>query len=100
IRDPLVTGVQTCALPISGANLVRRRLPAGTTTLLSGVSLGRGTRVYLGQGHPDRRRLVQLRLPVPDRLPPLLFPKRAAQHRGGRSEERRVGKEGRLGKWA
>src|SRR5258708_14827996 len=79
IRDDLVTGVQTCALPIwplrraGPAELVRRAVAADRNRAAAAPLL-------LGQGHPGRLgvNLVELRETI-----------------GGdaRSEERRVGKE-------
>src|SRR6476660_10386203 len=45
IRDDLVTGVQTCALPISSAGSAPRR------------GLGRGFEVLIGAGEPELARL-------------------------------------------
>src|SRR5205823_11056633 len=74
IRDKLVTGVQTCALPIWDGNCRagRPRLRRG------GLSLPRGSRFGPGAVDP----LVARRPPVPARS-------------RRRSEERRVGKEWR-----
>src|SRR5207249_6402227 len=85
IRDRNVTGVQTCALPISGT----------------------GARRFAVEGCPPGRP------PRPARVRPLPF-RRPRAGRGGwpggagqavwvswkRSEERRVGKEGRARWWA
>src|SRR5205823_9491040 len=83
IRDKLVTGVQTCALPISA-----RRLHS-----LEGRGLGTlAPRAPLGSRHTPLLpgRLDHLPLPGPRALPAGEERLRAA---GGRSEERRVGKE-------
>src|SRR5690606_40387829 len=77
IRDFHVTGVQTCALPILDRGAFRkgkppRRVPAG--------SQGRSRSAALGQGSLDLGTGVA---------------GRPAQAPVGRSEERRVGKEGR-----
>src|SRR3546814_14534283 len=92
-RCALVTGVQTCALPISWADRACHGPVAAISTLERGV--GPGTRGAVGQrlgaarmsrpaadfcpDHPDRRdrRLFDVCLPA----------------RRPRSEERRVGKE-------
>src|SRR5205807_6164633 len=75
IRDYKVTGVQTCALPISTA-----RTASGAS------SIAAGWRWY---SFPRRRRVRRCR-PRPSRA----FPKHAPS-RLARSEERRVGKEWR-----
>src|SRR5205823_9385442 len=87
IRDKLVTGVQTCALPICRVRPHR-----------------------VGKDRPGRRarrdRLRRSRLPPPahplHRRLPLQrrghLPRPHARRREGRSEERRVGKEGRWGR--
>src|SRR5438105_8654103 len=82
IRDPLVTGVQTCALPIYEwpglPSTSSNRLPAlrGTQVASSAHSLGRRGRLFW----------EVLRMTEPASGP-------------GRSEERRVGKECRS-RWA
>src|SRR4051794_41703693 len=75
IRDGRVTGVQTCALPISG--------PA--PLVLEGAGPGQGGRDLTGD-QPDEAAVVGIQRPVP--VQP-----------GDRSEERRVGKECRS-RWA
>src|SRR5438874_13374086 len=83
IRDLYVTGVQTCALPISASPFGRQ---------LTGVNLER----LLALG----RSLVEERPLTSAELRPLLrkrWPKRDEESL--RSEERRVGKEGRSGGW-
>src|SRR2546429_4658661 len=73
IRDVAVTGVQTCALPISG-------------------SLGR--RLHLRGANDEVRRLAQAFDEMLDRIDGTL--ERERQFTANvRSEERRVGKEGR-----
>src|SRR5207249_7278180 len=80
IRDRNVTGVQTCALPIY--------LPAGFARPHSPRILRRRDRV-------DPRILDRLAAEPGDQ-----GGGDAARGRGqGRSEERRVGKEGRCGRW-
>src|SRR5439155_17794463 len=93
IRDGHVTGVQTCALPISALPLGRRARAAARPP---------GRR----NGRRARRRRA-LSPPGPDSPPPppecLQGWRRAATARDGappRSEERRVGKEWRSGGWA
>src|SRR5438552_5777319 len=77
IRDDLVTGVQTCALPISAARFAAvRRIGAGVL-----APFGR-----LGEGGVDQR-------PAPVDLVG------AVEFGQQRSEERRVGKEWRSGWW-
>src|SRR2546430_5591716 len=55
IRDLTVTGVQTCALPISVVGLVRR--PAGGRGDPRGRSGAGGSALHLGQQLPDGRGL-------------------------------------------
>src|SRR5207247_5903798 len=77
IRDPLVSGVQTCALPIAGRPRWGRRA---------------------ADSHPaPRARPAASGPPGPAPTPagPPRFP--ALPTRGARSEERRVGQEGRVG---
>src|SRR5437879_13015118 len=78
IRDTSVTGVQTCALPISGED-------ADLVVIGPEVMIGRRTVVGGLRRRGDRRRLE---LRTGDLLPA-----------GGRSEERRVGKECRC-RWS
>src|SRR3712207_7195988 len=79
IRDIGVTGVQTCALPIWRAS-------------------AQGERARVGQRHPllpaRRDGVAALAARSPALADRLLLPAALAA-RGGRSEERRVGKEGR-----
>src|SRR3712207_8428988 len=78
IRDIGVTGVQTCALPISP------RAPAACCLVAGGSSLGaRGARV--GAGCRDLSRLLPVHA--------LGLPQRLLRRDRERSEERRVGKE-------
>src|SRR3989442_5394422 len=78
IRDADVTGVQTCALPISPPSpLAAGRIPA------------RGRRGSLGRGPASRASGEGGAVRAPSaHQPPLLL-----QHAEHRSEERRVGKE-------
>src|SRR5687767_15223262 len=76
IRDKLVTGVQTCALPI----LPRRRLPVRRRPRADRLRPGNRRPVHHRHGTSDRR---------PDLLPCRDPPGGALR----RSEERRVGKE-------
>src|SRR5687768_18215529 len=74
IRDVAVTGVQTCALPIS-----RRRARRGAHWPACRAREARGLQAEAAAAWRARPRLRRYRrLPAPDR---------------GRSEERRVGKE-------
>src|SRR5205823_11059520 len=83
IRDKLVTGVQTCALPISLASSVARR----------GAGDARSERrPYQCRARAESRGPT----PAPDRPPRR---RRARTCRVRRSEERRVGKECRA-RWA
>src|SRR5438105_15472262 len=75
IRDPLVTGVQTCALPIWGSSATR------STRWRARMSALKST-------------------PRPSRhSTPSAIPCRVRGRALSRSEERRVGKEGRSGWW-
>src|SRR5687767_15295229 len=86
IRDKLVTGVQTCALPIShGATQLRR--PGGGRKVSGAMSESQGAHgapatLRQAQGRPEQRRGA-----------------RSGAGQGARSEERRVGKECRA-RWA
>src|SRR5207247_2764008 len=94
IRDPLVTGVQTCALPICerGAAIVH----SNTSVVLAGQPVAEGAgaahlvhvrEIYTGAGGP---------------LTAALWPlwRRQLLNAGARSEERRVGKGDRRGRSA
>src|SRR5207244_9099305 len=83
IRDDLVTGVQTCALPISGRRRARRR------TARNGG--GNGASKCCG-GHSST--------PAGSALPAASSTWRRAAPSCGRSEERRVGEGGRGRGWA
>src|SRR2546425_6703035 len=75
IRDKLVTGVQTCALPISD---VRREAQA------RGEALLRGARPSGGTSAPDRLRSGEARQPAGGRLaPPHAWGDRRASAGGG-----------------
>src|SRR5207247_2981642 len=84
IRDPLVTGVQTCALPISRGP--RDRPPPSRRERRSGRDRRRAPSTRASDACLDPRRA---RRGSPRNGPP----ERTA--RAARSEERRVGKEGR-----
>src|SRR5438094_1274435 len=83
IRDRTVTGVQTCALPISSGQINLSVLPAGV-----GMTLGAGA-ISLGNGAPASGSVIVQSSGALN----------AAQFAAGtiRSEERRVGKECRSG---
>src|SRR5690606_40478338 len=85
IRGFHVTGVQTCALPISGRGLseLRDQAVERRTVLRDERLYGRGW-LRTGQGGTDRRPMDRRR-------------GRENRHRGDRSEERRVGKEWKAG---
>src|SRR5207247_2962018 len=90
IRDPLVTGVQTCALPIS-LNWRGRPLTSHEVVIqtIAATRTSRGLRVeaVLDPGRlPDRRG---------DQQATSGSSATAAARHARRSEERRVGKEGR-----
>src|SRR5207244_8565326 len=96
IRDDLVTGVQTCALPICPRPLARL-VPTGGPTLLRGVQRPLS---------PDALEAMDAALhEAQARSRDQILQSAGDQHlarvrRGGRSEERRVGKEGELGEAA
>src|SRR5262249_59459229 len=94
IRDWSVTGVQTCALPI--LPFQRRRpqpllLPDGEVAVLE-VGRGQGGRLVAAEGAVERPQL-----PGDDPRGPAVGDDVVE---GQRSEERRVGKEGRCRGWA
>src|SRR2546430_6942892 len=78
IRDLTVTGVQTCALPISAARASRRRPLLGRARRAGMPSSSVGRALASGCGGLARK---------------LLRAGRSRDARNGRSEERRVGKE-------
>src|SRR5690606_39326558 len=98
IRDFHVTGVQTCALPISDIQLFPQSReqwlailrwdlePGDRDRVLINVPSGAAAIAFWTAGKP---------VPFDGRLPPSRRPEGTA----GRSEERRVGKEGQRG-WA
>src|SRR5206468_9470659 len=89
IRDLIVTGVQTCALPISGLGFRLRFLSGGmspSARLVNGKVLPERSGYYVGW------RMVDTLVRHAGIAPAL----RAAAHEF-RSEERRVGKEGKDG---
>src|SRR5207244_5653234 len=92
IRDDLVTGVQTCALPISGRPMtIGGQYVLGTGFLGLGVVLASEADFFrmFPQRPPDAVNLGLVTLKPgadPDRV--------ARQLRAARSEERRVGKGG------
>src|SRR5205823_9674903 len=93
IRDKLVTGVQTCALPIYQRQVASRLEPKNAAR--------RGAHTLLKLGHMDRLEAVGRRRgngPSP-RLGIVLI-LCEEQDVCFRSEERRVGKEWRAGGWA
>src|SRR5207247_6269719 len=79
IRDPLVTGVQTCALPILNTD-------EHGSVLLSRKSFAAWKEFY--PGFPGSARFQRARS----------FAIHRARKMRARSEERRVGKEGRYGR--
>src|SRR5437868_12594920 len=86
IRDRNVTGVQTCALPIFR--------PARRNHARLRVVCGRCDAPPRRAREPRHRFSAALRARAPRHRPPRVRPLRPA-----RSEERRVGKEGRHGGW-
>src|SRR2546429_7260913 len=77
IRDVAVTGVQTCALPISQA------VPGGWSDAAA-VQVGQSGYLRAAEGHAGREHSLRGVHQAPSRRKPR-----------ARSEERRVGKEGR-----
>src|SRR5207244_7711645 len=88
IRDDLVTGVQTCALPI-----YRARAPGLVAGGFERVE-ERGCRVHVVLEQAARLRPAD-HVTHPPLLVPRLGPDPAEDTERERSEERRVGKEGR-----
>src|SRR2546421_9240729 len=78
IRDLIVTGVQTCALPIYR---VRRSAPAPVGALLPLIFLG------------ERKKTKGAPAPIQPGRRSVGYDKRRCRRRAKRSEERRVGKE-------
>src|SRR5205823_9221923 len=99
IRDKLVTGVQTCALPISPdeLNLLKddhynRIIPVNIAWIIQEA----GILVFGDRIHESERRRVYL-ASDPDSQGPQPAHRRGAAR--NRSEERRVGKECKGGWW-
>src|SRR5205823_7337933 len=96
IRDKLVTGVQTCALPISRLHRqqkhhpVTRRRAGGDQIAQNGPLLDR----------TDNLRLLALHHGTPVAAVGQLIREELSSVRMLRSEERRVGKEWRSRRWA
>src|SRR5207247_5244794 len=89
IRDPLVTGVQTCALPI----WTRFSIPAGSSAITG--DLAAAAYCGLGASNAPIHRAASSSIgsvPAAEAVPAAVSPARG----GSRSEERRVGKEGRV----
>src|SRR5699024_11872883 len=84
IRDRNVTGVQTCALPISSEQLYPDLDPSGREALRHTYEELRAIRSGIVDDE-TRERLTAVEARLADIL-------------SGRSEERRVGKEGRCGR--
>src|SRR5205807_2937191 len=88
IRDYKVTGVQTCALPISGFDLA----VSGSAARFPGSGVGPGARVdTAGSGAPARRSAGTPKPVSQERYPQSHLVVQGPRRR--RSEERRVGKE-------
>src|SRR5207247_7914722 len=96
IRDPLVTGVQTCALPILSPMIRSVRLVAGFVMLSSGIMyallIGSVSQLALADGEHAKAEAAQRMESLIKQLGSNSFADRE------RSEERRVGKECR-GRW-
>src|SRR5206468_9801926 len=95
IRDLIVTGVQTCALPIfvNDAALQARGSYQGGKMLFLGLGTGLGSTLIV-EGIVEPMELGHL--PYRDGTFETYVGLRGLQEHG-RSEERRVGKEGRCG---
>src|SRR5207244_8594314 len=91
IRDDLVTGVQTCALPIFLEHREGFRVPEAVAAAHDHVGLFRTESALPGEFLKVRESRVDVRWPELDGLVDDL----ARPGRIVRSEERRVGKEGR-----
>src|SRR5206468_7677391 len=98
IRDLIVTGVQTCALPILYVGSAFRRPCVGPANRLRRGFGGReaGPHVLRCCKIHERRRLKAERLAATGRQ----NDDAVARGENGRSEERRVGEEGSGGWWA
>src|SRR5207247_8252793 len=90
IRDPLVTGVQTCALPISSRVHFPLRDPKLEGDLKAAQELER--EVYAGVTREDLQAKQKL---IQDRIAAINQYRKLGGRVATRSEERRVGKEGR-----
>src|SRR5205823_9109524 len=96
IRDKLVTGVQTCALPIFscvGGSFIRHDCEP---LILNYTPIGPVLRPLYSESLLNIRRKSPAEILLLMRLPD----ERACRRRGRRSEERRVGKECRSRGWA
>src|SRR5206468_7527551 len=93
IRDLIVTGVQTCALPISVLVHSAARVPAALVCEIERVMLGIEAQLAIDRQQlamlAQRAALVAVRHEFGDR-----YAHRDAFPAAVRSEERRVGKEG------
>src|SRR5690606_40064363 len=98
IRDFHVTGVQTCALPISWVVL---KLDSSSTTHASSGMDSAASKSGLPMFPPTYTGLGPRRSISPTRLVVVVLPLLPVMPMTGarRSEERRVGKEGRSGGW-
>src|SRR5690606_40159679 len=92
IRDFHVTGVQTCALPISTTRQTPRSERGGRAPTARASARGRRTTPA-----PARESVAEVQLQDESCAPPL--PPRQRRDIAGRSEERRVGQEGGC-RWA
>src|SRR5206468_5479600 len=90
IRDLIVTGVQTCALPISGPRPKRNLLGAPTMTGRTKATLEEDLMTWLRFGLGPELERIESALDADDTIFPSLG--RSIY----RSEERRVGKAGRF----
>src|SRR5207253_5193954 len=91
IRDGHVTGVQTCALPISSPFSATRRAPAAWASPVDSGCRRSGLGIWSPSGPSARTR--------PRASKPLADSVQDSPGRGGRSEERRVGKGWGGGGW-
>src|SRR5205823_11198632 len=95
IRDKLVTGVQTCALPISPAGPIAARISRLRRRITALRSGSRDTVRPVANAVAELKdiELSEIEAAVGTRS----FSRGRSYARGNRSEERRVGKEGRAG---
>src|SRR5205823_10516410 len=95
IRDKLVTGVQTCALPISNT----RWMAAFAVSLIAGACLPGAVNCRAATKEAAEATEMMSGFNAEERAAAVARAKDAAWKPACRSEERRVGKGGRGGGW-